>query len=108
MKIRYSVVVITALLLLYFAFLGFAPHEWIKLPSFLEGQDKVLHFSVFFITTILLNYIFIFTRTFLYWTGCFIAMLAWSVISEAVQSIFPVNYQFNDNNYTYNYLNIKF
>jgi len=90
MKIRYSVLIITLLLLAYFAFLGFAPHEWIKLPNFLNGQDKVLHFSVFFITTILINYIFIFSRQFLYWTGCFIIMLAWSVISEAIQSIFPV------------------
>eukprot|EP00833_Pecoramyces_ruminatium_P011884 jgi/Orpsp1_1/1185916/evm.model.c7180000095996.1 len=89
MKIRYSVVVLTGILLLYFAFLGFAPREWIKLPECLDGQDKFLHCSIFFTVTTLLNYIFVFQRQFLYWTGVFIGMIAWSVISEVVQSLFP-------------------
>ncbi|ORX77157.1 hypothetical protein BCR32DRAFT_270838 [Anaeromyces robustus] len=89
MKIRCSVVILTIILLIYFAYLGFAPNDWIKLPNFLKNNDGVLHFIIFFITTILLNYLLIFSRTFLYWTACFILMLLWSVISEVIQSLFP-------------------
>ncbi|KAG4093534.1 hypothetical protein H8356DRAFT_1697044 [Neocallimastix lanati (nom. inval.)] len=89
MKIRYSVAILTGIFLLYCAYLGFAPRDWVKLPKFIDGHDQILHCIIFFIVTTLLNFILIIQRSFLYWAGVFIGMIAWSVISEGIQSLFP-------------------